>query len=482
MKAGILPFIIFGLGAVVGFSACNSSTDDESQGAITQAGSSTLVKSFSLRPNYKIMSNLDSVFFSIDQVKGEIFNADSLPWGTDVRKLTVTYSLATSGAVEIIMPSLKTGQDTVINLVQNPTDSINFSNGRVWMRVTSRDGEYERIYSVKVNVHNVNADSLQWNSHVSFLPTPLSRPTEAKAVECDGAYFLLAGDGSTTALTTTDNPERDNWSRVTTAGLPSDVKVNSLSASSDALYILSADGSLYTSADKGATWRAADSGWNHIYGGFAGEIVGVKGSQWISYPSGATGTIPAEMPVSGTSAMWTYTNDWAVEPQAMFVGGVKADGTYSGQCWGFDGNRWMQFSNQMGTRVLPAARGIQLFPYFTFRTGSAGFMVTRQSAWIAMGGLTADGKAQPKVYYSLDNGINWREAPQGMQLPKSISPKVDASVLLCDRTFTDSRAVRPITEWDAPYVYLLGGYTASGALFNQKWTGVLNRLTFKPLQ
>ncbi len=485
MKAGILPVIIFGLCASVGFTACESSSDSESQESISRVASSTLVKSFSIRPNVKVMQHLDSVFFSIDQVKGEIFNADSLPWGTDVRKLTVAYSLGGNGPVEIIMPSLTTGRDTVIDLVNHPNDSINFSSGRVWMRVTSSDGEFERIYNLKVNVHAMNADSLQWDTTVLPMPgTNHVAPTAARAVEAGGKYYLMTRDAVDIRLCRADTPDSRTWQTVASPTLPANVDVASLCASSDALYLLDDAGQLLTSADGGETWTVADGGWSHLYGGFGPDVVGVKGSQWVCYPSDRHGELEADMPVKGTSQMWTFTNEWAVEPQAMLVGGVKADGSYSGLAWGFDGSRWMQFSDQMGTRILPAATGMQLFPYFTYRTGASVFSVTRQSAWIAMGGLMADGKVQPSVYYSLDNGINWRMAPDGMQLPAALSPRVDASVLLCDKSFSvaGSKAVKPVTQWDAPYVYLAGGHNASGLLYNQIWTGVLNRLTFKPLQ
>lgn len=482
MKAAKLPFIIFGLGAAVGFSACNASSESESQASISQAASSTLVKSFSLRPNIKIMQNLDSVFFSIDQVKGEIFNADSLPWGTDVRKLAVEYTLGATGSVEIIMPSLSSGQDTVINLVNNPTDSINFSGGRVWMRVTSSNSEYERIYDLKVNVHKMNADSLQWSTDVKSLPGYLAYPTDAGATEFGGKYYVMTQNASDLRLSVTNNPGSASWQIVSTSGLPYNVKSSSLCASTSGLYVMSEDGKLFESTDA-ATWSEVDNGWSHIYGGYAGDVIGVKGNQWVAYPSGKGGQLSAGMPVEGTSQMWTFSNDWELEPQAMIVGGKKADGTLSGQAWGFDGNRWMQLSDQMGARTLPAASGITLFPYFTYKTGETSmFIVTRQSAWIAMGGKLANGNIQQKVYYSLDNGINWLEAPESMQLPSGVAARAGASVILCDKTFSTSRAIRPITEWDAPYIYMVGGRNASGQFYNQIRTGVLNRLTFKPLQ
>ena len=48
---------------------------------------STLVSAFSLKANTKIMAHLDSVKFTIDQDRGVIYNADSLPRGTRINAL-----------------------------------------------------------------------------------------------------------------------------------------------------------------------------------------------------------------------------------------------------------------------------------------------------------------------------------------------------------------------------------------------------------
>ena len=66
---------------------CN---DDESS-SFTSEGDfgNCSVTSFSINKNDKVLTGLDSVFFSIDLVNARIFNADSLPKGTDVSKLVI---------------------------------------------------------------------------------------------------------------------------------------------------------------------------------------------------------------------------------------------------------------------------------------------------------------------------------------------------------------------------------------------------------
>ena len=61
--------------------SCNSTDDEEITYTISE---SVRVTSFSLAANDSVLANLDTVFFTIDLNGGQIFNADSLPVGTDV--------------------------------------------------------------------------------------------------------------------------------------------------------------------------------------------------------------------------------------------------------------------------------------------------------------------------------------------------------------------------------------------------------------
>ena len=61
---------------------------------------STLVSTFALKPNTKILANLDSVKFTIDQERGVIYNADSLPRGTRINALLVQLTCASTVATK----------------------------------------------------------------------------------------------------------------------------------------------------------------------------------------------------------------------------------------------------------------------------------------------------------------------------------------------------------------------------------------------
>ena len=92
--------------------------------------------SFSINKNDKVLTGLDSVFFSIDLVNARIFNADSLPKGTDVSKLVIKIGTSSASGCELTFRKLGTSRDTTINYLESPNDSINFSDGPIKLSVT----------------------------------------------------------------------------------------------------------------------------------------------------------------------------------------------------------------------------------------------------------------------------------------------------------------------------------------------------------
>ena len=104
--------------AMVGFTACNSDDDDSVFDTIdTSAEFACMINSFKLEANPNILSNLDTVFFSIDLNAARIFNADSLPLGTRVDSLGVSMTFSSVSKAEIIMPG-NDGKDTTINFLE----------------------------------------------------------------------------------------------------------------------------------------------------------------------------------------------------------------------------------------------------------------------------------------------------------------------------------------------------------------------------
>lgn len=498
-----LALFILGATCVSAFSACN----DDSISDAEYTYSSTMVSAFSLVDNDDILNNLDSVFFSIDLVNAQIYNADSLPYGTDVSKLLVSISTDACSVVELTVPAAD-GSTSTVNYLTNSTDSINFTNGPVKLHLVSYDSKAQRDYMIHVNVHQVVPDSLYWNKLAyRALPTSLSSPTQQKTVKLDDTAVCLTTDGQSYCIAYSTDPAADNWETksITPTFTPN---ISSLTATDDALYILADNGELYNSADKGLTWQTTGQTWSHIYGAHQSRLLGVEnvnGSYTtVTYPATMSTAVANGFPVSNTGSTISISNKWANEPQTLMIGGKTADGSLTNTVWGYDGNSWACISKSFPTKISDASS----FAYYVTETDTTNWNTTKLPVLIVMLGKNAQ-LAQSSVYVSRDNGINWNLGDEMLQLPTYIPAMYDAQPLIFNTTYTDSRsasawreyqplavprwwsidygmpqsrATEPITSWETPYIYLFGGYDGFGYLCPTVWKGVINRLTFKPLQ
>lgn len=456
---------------------------------------STLVSAFSLQANTKILSGLDSVTFAIDQERGLIYNADSLPYGTRVTGLGVNVTSASTVAERLfIVKNGKVQKDTIITYRNNGKDSIDFT-GDVTLRVISRDGLNIRDYKVKVNVHQQEPDVIVWDqSRRRDLPNVSSTLQASKTEMVNGDFLCLINDNGTYVLSNAEDPLAGTWNKKVIS-FPFVPKVSSFTATPQALYILDETGELYSSKDMGASWTHCGVAWNTIIGAYNDRVLGVKndGTSWVhdEYPqrSGFTPTkIADNFPVSGMSQLVMATNEWTANQQAMCAGGVLANGNLTNAVWGYDGERWGLIN--IGGDVMPAMCDASLFRYYTYTQPSTSASPVQHVTWMVMGGKLANGSLNSITYTSRNQGINWSKGVNGMQLPTNVPPFSGAQIYIYDRKQSANAPrlnsynpdhVTPVNEWDCSYIYLFGGYTANGTALNNVWEGVLRRLTYKPV-
>lgn len=470
--------------------ACNS---DYEPAIVTSE--SVEVSAFTLTADSKVLSNLDSVFFSIDLVNAQIFNADSLPYGTKVNKLIPKITTQAVSVAELIVP--RSGKaDTTYNYLTNSTDSIDFSNGPVRLRLVSESGSVERTYQIKVNVHQVKSDSLEWGgAALSRLPGSLAGVKESRTVEFKGKYYTLLSNGVNYRIAIQNNPADADYEEVSPVlpiNTPYPIKVNSLHATSDAAYVLSQTGDLFSSADESLNeWKSTQiSGWHAIVATYADQVIGSRqdaAGNWTLeyYPSGKSQALPEGFPVSGTSQTISYRFDMSTTSNVLILGGRTVKG-FSNSCWSYDGKNWAKLTRS--TVMLPVESPV-VIPYFSTRT-SADWVSTRYSTLVAFGGTNSLGGISRDVYISYDFGVQWIKAGELMQLPEYVPATSSASAFVVDQElpakgrglFAPSRIVKPITDWKCPYIYVYGGYDASGKLSDNLWRAVINRFTFKPIE
>ncbi|MCM1504305.1 MAG: DUF6242 domain-containing protein [Muribaculum sp.] len=520
-------FITYAISALALTGVISSCNDDKSEELSADTGmtaetlySSTAITSFSLKDNSKVLTNLSGVFFTIDLNNAIVFNADSLPYGTNVKKLLMNIGTPGENKVEVTYIQADSLKSTTIEYSSSSYDSINFTEP-VTLKVTSVNQSYTREYSLKVNVHKVKSDSLSWGDmQYAALPGTTSDDVAASATVLDGNKlycYTLAGNQYSRAVAPADLAEGETrtWEVQNSVNFGFTPDLNSMNVAGDKFYVLSTDGLLYLS-DDGLQWTSTGQTWSHIYGAYDNYIVGVKqqSGKYIhtAYPA-PQGYVSTEVadgcPISGTSQMQSFGNEWAQLPLALFVGGKDASGQLSGGVWGYDGTNWALLG-KLPSNV--AFEEMTLVPYFTFKTNTSTWTFTKQPTLLALCGRNSDGYLSRKVYISRDQGLNWHEADELMQLPDDMSAFAAARGFVCKEylnassaaqstdawkpfnmrglpawwslptEYSTSRAVKPIESWECPYIYVFGGEDAFGHARNQVWRGVINRLTFKPLE
>lgn len=496
---------------MVGIASCNS--DSSTTITTPEASSEVAVTAFSLKANDKILSSLDSVYFSIDMNNARIFNADSLPKGTDISRMLVSITTGYISKAELRYKTLN-NRDTVIEYsTDNTTDSINFASGPVVLHLVALNTTTTRDYTIEINVHKIASDTLMWQPDARRdLPSTLTAPEAQKTVKSGDKYICMTTKGGKVSVATADDPAAD-WD-VKEVSLAFNPDVDELTATDDALFVLADNGALYKSTDLGETWTDCSVTWYHITGGYGAVLLGIEQNGAIynnvTYPATSSTQVPSRFPVKGNSQLIMYDSEWAVSPQAIMIGGRSATGEKLYDTWAYDGSKW---ANLTITHPL-AAEGMTLLPYYIVNTSQDDWRITKQSVLLAMGGQLSNGKNNELVYVSKDLGFNWAQADSLMQLPEFMTPVNMAQAFVHDVKFTDStvsksrstdawtalphrqaprwwvdpmavvrsRAVAPITSWDVPFIYLFGGYDNDGRLVDSVWRSTITTLAFKPIQ
>ena len=180
----------------------------------------------------KTLSN--PVVFNIDQTAYEIYNNDSLPYGSDVKH--VLASITSKSSTPIFYKSFV--GDTLFSY--RATDSIDFSQPREF-RVYNNTGTIFRTYTVTVNVHQAEAGKLVWEK----------QPADAYPVDTVWAYWEQ---------------------KVEDAGLESFIGAGRKEA-----YAFSADHQIMVTRDNGATWQIDSIGDD-------ASLLPQENVRFISYP------------------------------------------------------------------------------------------------------------------------------------------------------------------------------------------------------
>lgn len=404
--------------------------------AFTSTGEDTLV--------VKTVS-MESFAFTIDHGAGQVYNNDSLPYCTDVKKVVVGYT--SDGVASIYVDSLETYE------YLSTTDSIDFSMPRK-VRIYSGDAQYYKDYTVRINVHQVEPELMVWNKYaVAEGVVPV------RAVEADGVMHLFGRDGNgATVVATTDIKDIPSWKVQSLSGLPADAELATVQVFRGAFYAV-ASGDVYMSTD-GAVWAVVSSGIG------ADAIVGasdedgklwVAGSQGVMYSEDGVSfavseALPDGFPLYGVSLASYPLNHNKGIIRYMLVGYTDEGKTGAPVVWSklSTENNWALYHNDGNRYACPSLTGLSVVRYddFLYAFGGAG---------------TVNGNAVEafrSFYVSRDNGITWKISTGFYQrLPQELAGN-DAPFAVA----VDSNN----------FIWIMNSGTEGGV-----WKGIINRLGFE---
>lgn len=489
------------VGMLIGtLSSCNKKTETEEE--IYMPASSVAVTNFSLKSKSGSKVKVDSVFFSIDLNRGVIFNADSLPVGTDVTRLVPVISYASSASA-VTLTQTGGKQTGEIDYKSHPNDSVDFS-GKVVLKITAEDKTTTRSYDIKVNVHKVEPDSLVWDRlAVTPMPSRKGSPKSQKTIKYnDTTYSLIQESDDTYTMAVATDLLAGEWSKnELTPDFEPDIRT--FNATAEQMYILDVSGVLHSSAD-GVLWDNTGAIWNNIIGAYGDVLLGIRNDGgtlkycfWPSDAGYAESAISNDFPVAEYTDFVQFSNRWTTLPIGFMVGGRLADGSYTDKTWGFDGDHWAVLSEGM----TPFVAGATLVPYYVYRKTNSTLVQKEFSVWLLIGGRRSDGNFNRTIYASYDNGVNWYAVDTQMQLPDHFPNLMNMDGIMIEWpkqasltgnwTSTPGRAIPGLARvkyevedyevyWDCPYIYIFGGLKEGLTLSDEIWRGVLNRLTFVP--
>lgn len=385
----------------------------------SKTGNDTTVKYSVTGSSYK---------FYIDQETCQIYNTDSLPYGTDLAHVLCSVTSYNSGAIGI--KSLTS--DSLLEF--SSSDSIDFTEPRQF-QVYSLSGVGTRIYQVSVNAHKEKADSFAW--HQMSAGTEMASLIAMKGLSSGNGLFVMGTDGSEAQLF--KSADGTSWQQI---DLPSAISSTAYSqfCAIDGTLLVNNQGTLLYS-DNGIAWSTMDGiSVDRLLGTSSKSIfvVDTEGNLKKSSDFGSTWT---EIEVDGDKA-YLPTKDITMTTRKMEVNSTGEYVLLTGNCdaEGYLGDSTSVVWNYVEeTDEYSQSQPISLMEWKATDKNPlphiAGLQVARSGDnFFAMGPTTssdADSEAFSAIYQSLDNGLTW-QSDDNVTPPEGLSSASQAFTLFAD--------------------------------------------------
>lgn len=412
------------------------------------------------------MPELKSVVFTIDQLSGRIFNADSMPFGTKFdEKVICTVQLASTVFTCQVIQGAE-GDTTYWNL----QDSLDFARPVQFIN-TLWDGTTTKKYIAQVNIHQVVPDSMVWALYADDVTGETIKEEKVVVFGDPGAesyYMYTQNAGKGYQLYRSSVSDGRNWKELPLTGLPAgEVRLSQIYEYEGYLYAATTKGGLYRSAN-GQDWAIVEStpsikallGCIRVNDDFTGagkqpsaltaiidkdgSLVFAEMNKAMDWTQGSA--VPAGFPVSGFGHI-SYSSSFRA--RLMLVAGRDKENKLINSAWGTeDGKTWALLTDEEAT-LFDKREGVSAAAY--------------DDKFFMVGGINEAGKASSDIYLSADGGVTWQVSDTLVVMPKEFKPRGFSSIHVDENKF----------------MYLFGGKeTNNSNVLDQIWRGRINRLGF----
>ncbi len=339
---------------------------------------------------------------TINQRTNNIENRDSLPYGSQLSRVIATIHF--DGSTLAYREKGSNSEWTSYNA----TDSLDLTKP-LELFLTSNDNQSSRIYTLKVNVHQQEGDSLFWKQCDNNV-AELTDMTDMKAFVLKDKLFVLGQKISGITLAERSSTEAEGeWTETPVTDLPATTDIQTLRQYEDMLYLSTNDGSIFSSADakgwrqEGSTYSAplklVEKTEKYYYAISEGKILrSADASIWEEEPLDTDATMLPTTDIRALSAEQANGNN-----RIILVG--QSENSDNAVVWNKMWNdseqeenaEWIYFPITHDNNIpCPRLEYLNLLPY--------------DGKCIAFGGASVDNskKALETMYVSQDYGITWR--------------------------------------------------------------------------
>lgn len=344
---------------------------------------------------------------SIDQLNGKVYNADSLPKGTDVSKVVFATIQATGS---ITVKSLVTGEDTIMTI----NDTLDFRQPRQ-VTVQATDRAFKREYTVEIRVHQEDPDSINWKNLTPQTTSPLKQFTDCRILTTDDALYVFGqhNNGSSQVIATSiHNPDFTQATDMLTQDGQT-IDIHSIQFLGQTYYALS-QGQIYSTTDVTLPWAPVSSPMKHfdalatcsadsLYALEQDKMYSsADGIQWILSAADTAGQWPSHQIISTLSPFNGHSGE-----SILLLSGIRDKQPVL----------WQRLIKQDNFFSYP-----WMFMPQTDELGKFAYPVLEQPCMVTydqkplLFGLSPDTR-KPVFYQSSDNGRSWK--PYGLKFPQT---------------------------------------------------------------